>query len=189
MQVPFLYIPTRHGDDRGWFEESYNSRTLDALGVNTTFVQDNHSYSAAKGTLRGLHFQTPPHEQVKLVRCLKGAIWDVVVDLRQDSPTYGRAQGIELTPENGRQIYVPAGFGHGFVTLTIDCEISYKVSGYYSAEHDGGVAWDDPGIGIDWPLNGQTPILSAKDQVQPKLIDFQSPFSYEGEPFEDIISL
>ncbi len=189
MQVPFLYIPIRHGDDRGWFEESYNKKNMKALGADTVFVQDNHSYSAAKGTLRGLHFQTPPVAQIKLVRCLRGALWDVVVDLRSGSPTYGRAQGVELTPENGKQIYVPVGFGHGFITLTMDCEISYKVSEYYSAEHDGGISWDDSDIAIDWPLGGQEPILSAKDRNQLSLADFQSPFSYDGQAFEDIPTL
>ncbi|MDZ7588208.1 MAG: dTDP-4-dehydrorhamnose 3,5-epimerase [Parasphingorhabdus sp.] len=183
MVLPFLFTPQRHGDDRGWFEESWSARTFAALGIETEFVQDNHSFSAAQGTLRGVHFQSPPHGQIKLVRCTRGQIWDVVVDLRAGSPSYGRWQGVELSATNGLQIYVPVGFGHGFVTLCPDCEIMYKVSDFYSPECDGGIAWDDPDVAIDWPIEEGPPHLSVKDQILPQLSAFESPFVYDGEPF------
>lgn len=161
--------------------ETYNSRALAAEGFDTPFVQDNLSLSRPVGTLRGIHFQTPPHGQDKLVRCARGRILDVAVDLRRDSPTYGRWVGAELSADNGRQLLVPIGFGHAFVTLEPDCEVAYKCTALYAPGSDGGVRWDDPAIGIDWPLEGE-PVLSDKDRVQPLLTDFDSPFDYDGRP-------
>jgi dTDP-4-dehydrorhamnose 3,5-epimerase len=173
----------RFGDARGWFTEVYSERAYDALGIACRFVQDNHSYSAPAFTLRGLHFQTPPFGQDKLVRCIRGRIWDVAVDVRQGSPTYGQLVSAELSAENGRQLFVPIGFLHGFLTLEPDCEVTYKVSAPYAPANDGGIAWDDPDIGIEWPLPpGITPELSGKDAVQPRLADWTSPFAYDGRP-------
>lgn len=185
MQLPSLYAPERFGDNRGWFSESYNARKLAEAGIADRFVQDNHSYSAQIGTLRGVHYQIPPHGQAKLVRCVRGRIWDVAVDLRAGSPTYGQWHGAELSADNGHQLYVPVGFGHGFVTLTPDCEIMYKVSDYYAPQHEGGVCWDDPDLAIDWPQQGD-PVLSAKDAALPPLSAFDSPFAFGGEPFDAI---
>ena len=177
-----LICPRRFGDDRGWFRETFNSEKYRALGVTVTFVQDNHSLSRPKGVLRGLHFQTPPRGQDKLVRCVKGRIWDVAVDVRRGSPTYGQWVGAELTAENGRQLFVPVGFAHGFVTLEPDSEVEYKVSDLYAPDCDGGLIWNDPTIGIDWPLDGGVPVLSDKDTRLPTLAAFDSPFPYDGVP-------
>jgi len=176
-----LIRPRRFGDDRGWFTETYNRDAFVTLGIECTFVQDNHSLSMPAFTLRGLHFQTPAHGQDKLVRCIRGQIFDVAVDVRRGSPTYGRWVGAELSAENGHQLFVPIGFAHGFVTLEPECEVTYKCSDTYSPAHDGGIRWDS--IGIDWPLpTGVTPELSSKDKVQPTLADFDSPFPYDGRP-------
>ena len=176
-----LLTPARHGDARGFFSESWNRRTLaDAGVVLPEFVQDNHSLSAAVGTLRGLHFQAPPHAQGKLVRCGRGRLLDVAVDVRRGSPSYGRWVAEELSFENGRQLWIPAGFLHGFVTREPDTEICYKCTDHYAPDCDGGVAWDS--VGIDWGLDG-APVLSAKDAAAPALADFDSPFSYDG-PFD-----
>ena len=180
--IPQRIVPSRHGDARGWFVESFSQRRFADLGIADQFVQDNHSYSAARGTLRGIHFQTPPHAQAKLVRCLAGAIWDVAVDLRAGSPTYGRWCGLELTAAGGEQLYIPTGFGHGFVTLTDDAEVAYKASDYYAPECDAGLAWDDPDMAIAWPDCGVVPILSDKDRALPRLADWASPFAYDGTP-------
>ncbi len=175
--------PRRIGDERGWFMETCNPAMLAAAGVTDVFVQDNHSYSKAAGVIRGIHFQRPPHAQAKLVRCLRGAMMDYAVDLRRGSPTYGRYVGVELSAENALQLYIPAGFGHAFITLEPDVEIAYRVSDVYAADCDGGLAWNDPTIAIAWPLAaGQTPILSAKDAALPPLVDFDSPFAYDGGP-------
>ena len=171
--------PDRFGDHRGFFAETYSRRVYAELGVDVEFVQDNHSLSAAVGTVRGLHFQMPPHAQAKLVRCGRGAIFDVAVDIRKGSPTFGQSVGYELTAENGAQVFVPAGFAHGFMTLQPDSEIIYKCSDYYAPETEGAVRWDDPAIGIDWPLQGDA-ILSDKDVVAPILADLDSPFQFEG---------
>lgn len=167
--------PTKHGDRRGYFAEIYNRKKYSELGVDVEFVQDNHSVSNEIGTLRGLHFQSPPHAQAKLVRCGRGAIFDVAVDIRNGSPTYGHWIGYELTAENGHQLYVPIGFAHGFVTLEPESEIVYKCSDYYAAEAEGAVRWDS--CGISWPMNGD-PILSDKDASAPALKEFGSPFIY-----------
>ncbi|WP_112384176.1 dTDP-4-dehydrorhamnose 3,5-epimerase [Sphingomonas carotinifaciens] len=176
-----LVPPRRHGDARGWFTENYNRDTFVTLGINSTFVQDNHSYSAPAFTLRGLHFQTPPRGQDKLVRCIRGRIYDVAVDVRRESPTYGQWVGAELSAENGHQLFIPIGFAHGFVTLEPDCEVTYKCSDTYAPDNDGGIAWDS--VGIDWPMPaGTVPKLSAKDTHQLALADFDSPFPYDGRP-------
>lgn len=173
----------RFGDARGWFTEVYSEAAFAARGIIDRFVQDNHSLSAPAFTLRGLHFQTPPFAQAKLVRCIRGRVWDVAVDVRQGSPTFGRSVGVELSAENGRQLYVPVGYAHGFLTLEPDCEVIYKVSAPYAPANDGGIAWDDPDIALDWPLPpGTSPELSAKDASLPRLADWSSPFSYDGEP-------
>ncbi len=172
---PVLITVDRYQDHRGFFSESYSRRRYVKLGITADFVQDNHSLSAAIGTLRGLHFQSPPVAQGKLVRCGRGAIFDVAVDIRRGSPTYGMWKGYELTAENGHQFYVPLGFAHGFVTLESDSEIIYKCTDYYAPESESAVRWDS--CGIDWPLSGD-PILSAKDQKASPLADFESPFVY-----------
>ena len=178
-----LIVPRRHGDARGWFTEVYSQPAFSAMGIDCPFVQDNHSLSVPQFTLRGLHFQTPPRGQDKLVRCIRGRIFDVAVDLRKGSPTYGQWVGAELSAENGHQLFIPIGFAHGFVTLEPDCEVTYKCSDTYAPEHDGGIRWNDPAIGIEWPIpDGEVPELSAKDSVQPLLADFDSPFPYDGRP-------
>lgn len=171
-----LLTPRRFGDHRGFFGETYSKRGYAELGVDVDFVQDNHSLSAQVGTVRGLHFQAPPAAQAKLVRCGRGAIFDVAVDIRRGSPTYGQWMGAELSAENGHQLYVPAGFAHGFMTLLPDSEIVYKCSDYYAPATEGAVRWDS--CGIDWPLAGITPVLSDKDAVAPALAEFKSPFTY-----------
>jgi dTDP-4-dehydrorhamnose 3,5-epimerase len=173
-----VLTPKKFGDDRGWFSETWNANRMAELGLNIHFVQDNHSMSAKAGTLRGLHYQSPPHAQDKLVRCTRGSIFDVAVDIRVGSPTYGKWFGIELSLENGKQLLVPRGFLHGFVTRMADTEVQYKCSDVYAPDCDGGIRWDDPTIGIDWGLT-EVPTLSAKDQVAPLLSDFKSPFLWE----------
>lgn len=172
-----ILTPARFGDDRGFFSESWNKKTLADLGVDVEFVQDNHSLSEKVGTLRGLHFQAPPSAQAKLVRCGRGSLYDVAVDIRKGSPTYGQWTGVELSFDNGKQLMIPAGFLHGFVTLEPQTEVVYKCSDYYDATADGSVAWDS--VGIDWPLSG-APILSAKDKAAVALADFDSPFEWEA---------
>lgn len=168
-----VLTPARFGDSRGFFSESWNRRTLTAAGVELPeFVQDNHSLSARKGTLRGLHYQAPPHAQGKLVRCGRGALIDVAVDGRRGSPTYGQHVAVELSFENGRQLWIPAGFLHGFVTLSDDTEICYKCTDYYDKASDGAVRWDS--LGIDWGVSD--PVLSDKDRDAVAFSDWQSPF-------------
>lgn len=168
--------PRRFGDARGFFCETYSARDAAAQGIATVFVQDNHSVSTLAGTLRGLHFQAPPHAQAKLVRCGRGALFDVAIDLRRNSPTFGRWFGIELSFENGVQLLIPEGFAHGFVTRTPKTEIVYKCSDYYAPETEGALIWNDPDIGIDWGLDGAAPVLSEKDAAAGRLRDFDSPF-------------
>ncbi len=174
-----ILTPKRHPDNRGFFSESWNAKTLAAQGIEIDFVQDNHSFNTEAGVVRGLHFQAPPHSQIKLVRCGQGALFDVAVDIRRGSPTYGDWFGIELSFENGRQLLVPHGCLHGFMTLTPNTEINYKCSDHYAPGTDGGVRFDDPEIGIDWPLGAILPILSDKDREAPLLRDFKSPFTFE----------
>jgi len=179
--LPGLMVltPHRFGDHRGFFSESYSQRVLAELGVTTVFVQDNHSLSALPGTVRGLHFQGPPHAQDKLVRCGRGALFDVAVDIRRGSATYGQWFGVELSFENGRQLLVPTGFAHGFMTRTPDTEIIYKCSDYYAPETEGALRWNDPDIGIDWQFTGGDPVISAKDAVAPLLRDLDTPFIHK----------
>jgi dTDP-4-dehydrorhamnose 3,5-epimerase len=167
--------PTRHSDSRGFFAELYNNRRYSDMGILDTFVQDNHSVSNDVGTIRGLHFQSPPHAQGKLVRCGTGAIFDVAVDIRKGSPTFGCWGGFELSVANGHQLYVPAGFAHGFATLEPYSEIIYKCTDYYFPEAEGAVRWNS--CGVDWPVSGD-PVLSGKDRAAPILADFDSPFVY-----------
>ena len=172
--------PARHGDGRGFFSESWNRQRLEEAGIHMDFVQDNHSLSSEIGTLRGLHFQSPPHAQAKLVRCGRGRLYDVVVDIRKGSPTFGQWTGVELSFENGLQLLVPEGFLHGFVTREPNTEIIYKVTDYYSPECDGAVRWNDPDIGIDWGIAEADALLSDKDANAPFLADFETPFVHDG---------
>jgi len=182
LQKVLLFAPKRHEDNRGWFRESYNAKRERLNGIDTLFVQDNQSRSINTGTVRGIHFQTPPHGQAKLVQCIRGRILDYVIDLRRASPTYGQHVKAELTEENGKVLFIPIGFGHAFITLEPGTEICYKVSDYYNSASDGGIRWDCPDIGIEWPLFGSIPTVSAKDQSLPLLRDFSSPFEYDGVP-------
>ena len=177
-----VFCPRRFEDSRGWFSETWKRARLELAGVEADFCQDNQSLSRPQWTLRGMHFQAPPFAQTKLVRCLRGRIFDVAVDIRRASPTFGRWVGLELSAENGKQLLIPVGYAHAFLTLEPDCEIAYKVDAYYSAECDGGVAWDDPAIDVAWPLSGNTPVLSEKDQTLQRLQDLAVDFPYDGNP-------
>lgn len=177
---PVEITPRRIGDARGWFAETFRADAFAEAVGPFSFVQDNESLSARAGTVRGLHFQTAPFVQGKLVRCVAGAIFDVAVDLRHDSPGYGRWVAVELTPEKGNQLWIPPGFAHGFCTLKPDSVVSYKVTAPYSHPNDRGVAWDDPAIGIAWPAEAQLETLSDKDRRQPLLADLPALFSMEG---------
>lgn len=163
----WLITPKRHEDQRGSFTETYSSRAFAELGIDCVFVQDNQSHSRAAGTLRGLHFQRPPKAQGKLVRVLRGRILDVCVDLRRSSPSFGRHVAAELSARDGNQIYVPAGFAHGFCTLEPDTEIAYKVDEHYAPDHDDGIAWNDPALAIDWPVSSSDIVISPKDAALP----------------------
>jgi dTDP-4-dehydrorhamnose 3,5-epimerase len=165
-----LITPKRHGDARGWFSETWSRKAMEGTGAATDFVQDNQAFSARKGTLRGLHFQKAPHAQAKLVRVLRGAIYDVAVDIRQGSPSFGQWVGAQLTAEGGEQLFVPRGFAHGYCTITDDCELAYKVDGLYAPQTEGGLIWNDPDLAIPWPLDGE-PVLSDKDKILPQLKD------------------
>ena len=166
--------PKIFGDERGWFMESWSDRKLKDAGINISFVQDNHSLSTVKGTLRGIHFQKGNKAQAKLVRCVRGAVLDVAVDLRHDSPTYKQWVSVELSAENKKQLMIPSGFGHGFVTLTDEVELLYKADNYYAPEADGGIRWNDPEIGVDWGI--ENPILSEKDKKNPFLSELGEVF-------------
>lgn len=169
----------RFGDARGFFSETWNAARMSEAGLDYAFVQDNQSLSGTVGTLRGLHMQTPPHAQAKLVRCGRGSLFDVAVDIRKGSPTYGKWFGVELSAENGKQLMIPAGFLHGFVTRTPDTEILYKCTAFYAPECDRSVRFDDPALGIDWGLTG-APVLSEKDASAPLLSEIDNPFVYEA---------
>ncbi len=175
-----ILTPARFGDARGFFSESWNDRTLADHGIHHRFIQDNHSFSVQASTVRGLHFQAPPHAQTKLVRCGRGALFDVAVDFRRGSPTWGRWVGVELSFDNGRQMLIPEGFLHGFITREPDTEIIYKCTDYYAPDCDGAVRFDDPDIGIDWGVDTRTVLLSDKDAAAPRLADLPSPFVYEA---------
>lgn len=166
--------------------ETYSDAAALAAGIDVRFVQDNQSFSAAAGTIRGLHFQRPPHAQAKLVRCVRGAIMDYAVDIRRGSPTYGQYVAAKLTADGGEQLFVPIGFAHAFVTLDAEVEVAYKVSDVYAPDCDGGIIWNDPTVGIDWPLPKSGAVLSDKDRVLPTLAEFDSPFDYDGRPLQPL---
>lgn len=170
----YILRPKVFGDHRGFFMESWSRRTMEEAGLYYDFVQDNHSMSTVKGTLRGIHFQRGDKAQAKLVRCVRGAVLDVAVDLRHDSPTYKQWVGVELSEENKRQLLIPRGFGHGFVTLTNHVEFLYKADNYYAPEADGGIRWNDPDIGVEWGV--AHPVLSEKDRKNPFLKDIEPVF-------------
>ena len=172
-----LITPRQFSDERGFFAETYHRQRYSEMGIDVEFVQDNHSLSRDIGTLRGLHFQAPPHAQGKLVRCGRGSFFDVAVDIRRGSPTYGHWVAYKLSAKTGHQFYVPIGFAHGFVTLEPDSEIVYKCSDYYAPETECALRWDDPDIGIEWPLQGK-PILMEKVAIAPLLKEFESPFIF-----------
>ena len=177
-----ILTPRRFEDARGFFAETWNARTFAAAGITTEFVQDNHSLSRQVGTIRGLHFQAPPHAQAKLVRCGRGRLFDVAVDIRRSSPRFGHWVGVELSAENGRQLLIPEGFLHGFVTREPDTEVVYKCSAFYEPSADGAVRFDDPAIGIDWGIDPAQAIVSDKDATAPLLADLGTPFTYEAAP-------
>lgn len=166
-----VLLPKKFGDHRGFFSEIYNSKTLKSLGITGDFVQDNHSLSVEKGVLRGLHYQVAPASQGKLVRVVHGSILDIAVDIRRNSPTFGQHVAAVLSAENWRQIYVPQGFAHGFVTLEANTQVLYKVTDYYSPKHERGIAWNDPALGIDWGVDATSAVLSDRDKVHPCLKD------------------
>jgi dTDP-4-dehydrorhamnose 3,5-epimerase len=185
MHVTSLAIPevrlisaVKHGDHRGFFSETYSKRAWAAAGIDLDFVQDNHSLSAEPGTVRGLHFQVPPHAQAKLLRVVRGAVLDVAVDLRWGSPTYGRHVTAEISAPAWNQIFVPAGFAHGFCTLEADTEVLYKVSGFYAPDAEQGLLWNDPDLAIDWPA-GAGAVLSERDRKWPRLRDLSRVFQYD----------
>lgn len=174
LEGVYILIPKVFGDHRGFFMESWSRRTMEEAGLFYDFVQDNHSLSTVKGTLRGIHFQKGDKAQAKLVRCVRGAVLDVAVDLRHDSPTYKQWIGVELSEENKKQLLIPRGFGHGFVTLTDHVEFLYKADNYYAPEAEGGIRWNDPDIGVDWGIDH--PVLSEKDTKNPFLKDIEPVF-------------
>lgn len=179
LESVLMLTPARHGDLRGFFSESWSAARMQAAGLHYNFVQDNHSMSELSGTVRGLHFQAPPHAQAKLVRCGRGSLLDVAVDIRKGSPTFWQWVAEELSFENGKQLLIPHGFLHGFVTLEPDTEIIYKCDDYYAPECDGTVRFDDPDLGIEWGIEASQAILSDKDAAAPFLKDFDSPFIYK----------
>ena len=185
--LPRVITPKRHLDPRGWFSETFHQQRLDDLGIHCRFVQDNQSYSARAGTLRGLHFQLPPHAQAKLIMVLRGRILDVVVDLRRGSSTYGRHASVEISADDGQQVYIPVGFAHGFLTITDDVLVMYKVSDYYAPACDSGIRWDDSDIAVPWPTAIDL-IISEKDSRLPRLAQFNSPFAYDGHPLVSLTS-
>jgi dTDP-4-dehydrorhamnose 3,5-epimerase len=171
-----LLTPKRHSDDRGFFTETYNERTFADADIKQRFIQDNHSYSRHKGTVRGLHYQAPPHAQSKLVRVLRGSVLDVVVDARKASPNFGKWISLTLNADDGRLLFVPVGFLHGFATLEPHTEVSYKVDAFYVSACDGSVKWDDPDLAIDWRITEGAAVLSDKDAKAPPWKAFRSPF-------------
>jgi dTDP-4-dehydrorhamnose 3,5-epimerase len=182
LDIPgLLRISARRATDaRGYFMETYREAGFRQLGIEAAFVQDNEAMSLEPGTLRGLHFQAPPHAQAKLVRVLSGAIFDVAVDIRAGSPDFGRWVGVRLDAEHGEQLYIPAGFAHGYCTLEPRTVVAYKCDAYYDAPSEGGLLFSDPAIGIDWPMPLERMILSDKDRLLPTLAELRSPFEWEG---------
>lgn len=177
VEGPLLVTLRRFGDHRGFFMETYSARDFAALGITDQFVQDNHSLSVQPGTVRGMHFQVPPHPQAKLVRVLRGAVLDVIVDIRAGSPTFGRHVAAELSAANAAQLYIPAGFAHGFCTLEPDTEVVYKVTDFYAPECDRSIAWDDPDLALPWPVRADQAQLSEKDRSAPRLRDLPPLFA------------
>jgi len=175
-----LLRPRRFADGRGHFVETYNEQTLAGVGITARFVQDNQSYSRNSGTIRGLHFQVPPAAQAKLVRVVRGSVYDVALDVRAGSPAYGRWEGTRLTADEGEQLFVPRGFAHGFCTLEPDTVVAYKVDAFYAAASDSGLIWNDPMLAIDWPVRSDQAVLSDKDLRLGRFDGFESPFRYEG---------
>lgn len=178
MSELIVLEPKVFQDSRGWFFESYSVRNVSPYGIGMEFVQDNHSYSEKKGVIRGLHYQAPPFAQSKLVRCTRGSVFDVAVDIRHGSPNYAKWFGIVLSAENKKQLFIPKGFAHGFLTLEDGCEVQYKVDSFYSYEHDRNIRYDDPDIGVEWGV--AEPLLSEKDAKAPYLKDRQKDFVWEG---------
>ena len=187
--VPCSIVPKRHIDDRGWFSEIFHENRLSELGIVVRFVQDNLSSSRRAGTLRGLHFQLPPAAQAKLVTVLQGRILDIAVDVRRGSPTFGKHVSAELSAETGRQLYIPVGFAHGFLSLEDDVVLMYKVSDYYAPAYDSGIRWNDPDLSVRWPYGHAEIITSEKDRRLPLLKDFDSPFVYDGHPLGSLTVL
>jgi dTDP-4-dehydrorhamnose 3,5-epimerase len=175
-----LIVPKRFTDTRGYFSETWSDQSFRRTIANVVFLQDNQSVTAKKGTLRGLHFQKPPFAQGKLVRVVHGSILDVAVDIRQGSPTYRQHIAVKLDASEGAQLWIPTGFLHGFCTLEDATEVFYKVTAYYSANHDAGVVWNDPTLGIDWPVDPESVVLSEKDQRLPRWSDLPDHFDYKG---------
>ena len=180
-EIPELLVlePVRHGDHRGSFMETWRDTWQEKIGLNAPFVQDNHACSVERGVVRGLHFQAPPYTQAKLVWVTRGAIYDVAVDIRRGSPTYGKWEAVVLSAENGLRFFVPHGFAHGYMTLEAGTEVHYKVDAYYNAPAEGGLRWDDPALGIAWP--DISAVLSEKDRVLPLLSALESPFIYRNK--------
>ena len=176
---PMLLTPKRHGDARGFFCESFKTSWFEALGISATFLQDNQSLSRSPGVVRGLHFQAAPHAQGKLLRVLRGSVFDVIVDIRRGSPSYGQSLGVRLDAETGDQLWVPVGFAHGFATLEPDTEVLYKVTAPYAPDCEGGLLWNDPALGVDWPVAAEAAVLSDRDRTWPTLSALQSPFTFE----------
>ncbi len=178
LAIPDVKVitPKRHGDARGYFAETWNRKGFRDAGIDADFCQDNQSHSAPLGTVRGLHFQTPPHTQAKLVSVLRGRVFDVVVDLRKASPTFRRHVTFELNAEDGHQIFVPRGFAHGYATLASDTTVLYKADAHYAPSNDAGILWSDPDLAISWPVRAEDAVLSAKDAALPRLRDIVSPF-------------
>ncbi|MCB1721466.1 MAG: dTDP-4-dehydrorhamnose 3,5-epimerase [Rhodospirillales bacterium] len=179
----FLITPDRFGDARGYFEETYNREALRAHGINTDFIQDNQSLSVNRYTIRGLHFQTPPFAQAKLIRVLSGKIFDVAVDIRRGSPTFGQHITEELSAENARQLFIPTGFAHGFCTCSENTVVAYKISAPYAPEYDCGLYWADPKLGIDWPASDKQALLSDKDRALPMLENVENLFEFNQKDF------
>lgn len=178
LSIPgvLLIKPQRRGDERGWFSETFRQSALDEAGFRGVFVQDNHARSSRRGVLRGLHFQKPPHAQDKLVRCVRGAVFDVAVDIRKGSPTYGRWVGTELSADNGLQLLAPKGFAHAYCTMSDDCEVIYKVTDYYAPQAEGTLRWNDPAVAIDWRVPAAEITTNARDAQAPLLAELDSPF-------------
>jgi len=180
LEIPqiIVFTPKTFGDNRGFFSETFNKNTWSDFGLDLEFVQDNHSLSAEKGTVRGLHFQAPPHAQDKLLRVVSGAVFDVAVDIRHGSPTFGKWVSAIISAENWNQILIPAGFAHGFCTLQPDTQVLYKVTDFYSPDHEFGIRWNDPALGIDWPVGENEAVLSDKDSQYPDLAEIGTHFSW-----------